>query len=67
MKIKHERTLRNGKRHVLVELDEGEHIMVVHPDKYYKTGYPIEEVVAGHIILDSVRVTWCSVGQEWVS
>jgi hypothetical protein len=67
MKIKHERTLKNGKRHVLVELDKGEHIQAIQADSYYRTGYPQEEVVRGHIILDAEQVTWCSLGQEWVS
>lgn len=67
MKIKRERINKSGRREVTVELDDGEHIQAIHPDKHYKTGYPLEEVVAGHIMLDSVHVTWCSLGQEWVS
>ena len=67
MKITRERTNKQGKRIVTVELDQGEHIMSAHPDRHYKTGYPLEDVIAGYIILDSVPVTWCSLGQEWVS
>jgi hypothetical protein len=31
MKIKHVKTLKNGKRHALVELDPGEHITSYRP------------------------------------
>lgn len=67
MKILRERINKHGKREAVVELDSGEHIQAIHPDSYYKTGYPQEEVVQGYIIIDSVQVTWCSIGQEWVS
>lgn len=67
MKVKHRRELKNGKRHVLVELDANETLVALDENGYYKTGYPQEEVVQGHIILGSVPVTWCSLGQEWVS
>jgi hypothetical protein len=67
MKITRERTNKQGKRIVTVELDNGEHIMAINPDEHYKTGYPVEDVVGGHTILDSRHVTWCSLGQEWVS
>jgi hypothetical protein len=65
MNIKHVRTLKNGKRHVLVELDEGERIAGYHEDRYYKLGYPIEDIVEGRIIDEAVPVTWCSVEQRW--
>jgi hypothetical protein len=67
MKIITEKVNKKGKRVVTVELADGEHIMAAHPDRHYKTGYPLEDIVVGHIILDSVPVTWCSIGQEWVS
>jgi hypothetical protein len=66
MKIKHVRTLKNGKRHALVELDPGEHITSYQESRYYKLGYPNEEIVASHIIDEAVPVTWCSAQQEWV-
>jgi hypothetical protein len=67
MKILRERINKHGKREVVVELNADEHIQAIKEDAFYKTGYPQEEVVQGHIILDSVQVTWCSIGQEWVS
>lgn len=67
MKVIRELTKKSGKRQVTVELDDGEHLLAVHPDRFYKTSYPHEEIVAGHHIIDSEQVTWCSLGQEWVS
>jgi hypothetical protein len=67
MKITRERTNKQGKRIVTVELDDGEHIQAIKPNSYYRTGYPQEDVVGGYILLDSVPVTWCSLGQEWAS
>ena len=67
MKITSERVNKQGKRVVTVVLENGEHIQAINPDKYYRTGYPQEDVVGGHILLDSEQVTWCSLGQEWVS
>jgi hypothetical protein len=66
MKIKHVRTLKNGKTHALVELDPGEHIASYCEASYYKLGYPSEEIVASHVLDEAVPVTWCSVQQKWV-
>jgi hypothetical protein len=67
MKIIKEKVNKKGKREVVIELDQGEHIQAINPDSFYRTGYPVEDVVRGHVILDSQHVTWCSLGQEWVS
>jgi len=66
MKIKYIRTLKNGKRHALVELDPGERITSYREASYYKLGHPVEEIVAGHVLDDAVPVTWCSASQKWV-
>lgn len=66
MKIKHKRQLKNGKRHVLIELDADETLVAFDENAYYKMGYPFNEIVRGNNILESARVTWCVLGQEWV-
>ncbi len=66
MKIKHVKQLKSGERHVLVELDEGEHIFGYHKDRYYKLGSPVDDIVASHVLDEVVPVTWCSASQEWV-
>ena len=53
------------KRRVLVELDPGEKLIAVHDDRYYQLGYPLDEVMAGHILAVATQVTWCSIEQEW--
>ena len=67
MKIIRERINKQGKRQVTVELADGEHLTAFHPERFYETSYPHEQVLAGHHIIDSTPVTWCSFGQEWVS
>jgi len=67
MKVIKEKVNRKGKREVTVELDAGEHIQAINPNYFYRTGYPVEDVIGGHVILDSDQVTWCSLAQEWVS
>lgn len=61
------KTLKNGKRRVTVDVDPGEELMALRPDSFYKLGYPFQETVQTHIIQDAVQVTWCPLGQEWVS
>lgn len=67
MKVIRERINRHGRREVTVELDAGEQLQAIRPHDFYRTGYPVEEVLQGNIILDCEHVTWCSLGQEWVS
>jgi hypothetical protein len=67
MKVIHRKELKNGKRHALVELDASETLVAFDEDGYYKMGHPFSEVVRGNHILESAQVTWCVLGQEWVS
>lgn len=65
MKVKYSKTLKNGKRHVLVELDKGERVVSFDEDQYYRLGGQVEDVVRGHVITEANQVVWCSVSQEW--
>jgi hypothetical protein len=67
MKVIKEKINRQGKREVTVLLDSTETLTAFDPSAFYRTGYPVQEVVHGNIILDAEQVTWCSLGQEWVS
>ena len=58
---------KNGKRRIVLELDPGETLIATRDDSFYKLGYPFEEVVQSHIIQAAYQVTWCPLGQEWVS
>jgi hypothetical protein len=65
--IHHQTMKKTGKRRITVELDEGEEIIAVRPNAFYKLGYPFEEVVPSHVLDGAQQVTWCCIGQEWVS
>ena len=66
-KIK-DQVMKNGKRRVTVELDPSETLMLaLREGAHYKLGYPVEDVVAVHVLSESVQVMWCSASQEWVS
>lgn len=58
---------RAGLERITVEVPKGTRLVAVHDDRMYKLGHPIEDIVPGHIISESVPVMWCPVGQEWVS
>jgi hypothetical protein len=59
-------TLKRGRR-VTVELAPGEYLLSFKEDAYYRLGGQLEDVVQGHVITESYQVSWCSIGQEWVS
>ena len=67
MKVKHEKQLKNGKWHVLVELEEGDTLMCFRHDRYFRLGGQLDDVVGGHVITESEHVTWCSIEQRWVA
>lgn len=66
MKVRHSKQLKNGKRHVLVELDADETLLTFDENGYYKLGYPFDEVVRGNQITEADRVMWCVIEQKWV-
>ena len=59
-------SMKKGKYLALVELEPGEMLMGVHPDLYYKLGYPSEDIITGEILGESVNVHWCSIEQKWI-
>lgn len=69
MKVKHTKTLKDGRVHVLLELGPTE-AMPVEPlcaDAYYKLNYPMDDtIIAGHILNDPQRIVWDSYSQKWM-
>lgn len=55
-----------GKKRLVVELEEGEQIAAFDPHKHYQLGYPVEDIVEGHIINNASPVVWCSIEQKWI-
>lgn len=64
--IKQTITLK-GKVRVTVDLEPGERLVAIKEDAFYRLAHPMDDVLHGHIIADAARVSWCSVGQEWVA
>ena len=51
----------------VVYLQEGEKLLVVLPERMYKTGYPTEEILLGNTLIESKEVVWCEISQTWVA
>jgi len=68
VKVKHIKTLKDGRRHVLIELTEHEHMPVpsVDPDAFYRLNDPMDDVVGGYLIKNPQRVCWDSLTQTWI-
>jgi hypothetical protein len=64
--IKDEIATLKRRRRVTVELDHDEQLMAFKDGSYYRLGGQIDDVVGGHCIIFSCRVTWCSITQKWV-
>ena len=68
MKLLHTKTLKDGRKHVLIELGPGEATPVapVNEKLYYRLAYPHDDMVLmGHHISDPTPVYWDSYSQEW--
>jgi hypothetical protein len=57
-------TLKRGRR-VTVELAPDEYLLGIKDGAYYQLGGQVEDIVAGHIIIDAHPVYWCSASQKW--
>lgn len=66
MKITKDFTRKDGVRTVTVQIEEGEYLMALKLDNYYRLGGQLDDVVAGYCIVGSPRVYWCSIEQKWV-
>ena len=66
MKVIKETTRKDGVRTVTVQLAADEMLMAFKEDSYYRLGGQLDDVVGGYCIIDSRRVAWCSIQQEWV-
>lgn len=66
MRIKRERINKAGNRELVVELDgSNTQILQVDPAGFYRLGNGIDDVVSGHALVGSVRVSWCDIAQAW--
>jgi hypothetical protein len=65
--IKDEIATLKRKRRITVEVDRDEHLMSFNPDQYYRLGGQVEDIMQGHVIIDSEHVIWCSIEQRWIA
>lgn len=66
MKLIKENKKENGTTRVIVDLEPNEKMVVINVNSHYRLGYPVEDVLAPHVIEEAVQVTWCSASQQWV-
>jgi hypothetical protein len=66
MKVIKDFTRKDGVRKVTVQLDDGEYLIGIKADSYYRLGGQLDDVVGTHCIAEGNRVVWCSIEQKWV-
>jgi len=69
MKELHRKTLKDGRVHLLIELQPGEHtgLLQVPANSFFKLGYPLEnQIIESHHLVEVQRVAWDAYSQEWV-
>ena len=69
MKVLYEKTLKDGRRHALVELLPGEELeQPLKGNAFYRLQYPLDDqVYAGYILQNPERVVWDTLEQKWLS
>lgn len=69
MIVKQDRTLKNGRRLVTVELAPNEQMAwrAFDPKGFYRLAHGLGDVIQGNHIVDADRVYWDSVDQEWTA
>lgn len=68
MKVLHTKTLKDGRKHLLIELRKGEPEPVepIKSDGFYKLNYPMDDtIIEGYILNDPQRIMWDSYAQKW--
>ena len=69
MKILNTKTLKDGRKHLLIEISPNEKPPepALESHKFYKLGYPMDDqIVEGYILQGLQRMHWDSYSQKWV-
>lgn len=66
MKIVSDIPTKAGKRKLVMLLEPNEFVLVIKEDRHYKLGYPVEDIMASHILSEAHEVSWCSIEQKWL-
>jgi hypothetical protein len=67
MRVIREKHLANGNLRVTYEFSPDESMLCIKRGEFYKLGYPVEDVIADHILSDIQLVMWDSLEQRWIS
>ena len=65
MKTLREKINRQGKREVTVVLEDKDHLMCFRDDRFYRLGGQVDDIMQGHVIIESDCVYWDSIEQRW--
>ena len=68
MKLLHEKVLKDGRVHVLIELGPTEAFPVpaLKESAFYRLNYPMDnQIVEGFMLNNPIRVHWDSYSQDW--
>ena len=66
MNVKRSRITKAGKRELVVELDSlDEKLIAVAPYRFYQLGGQVDDIMPGHVLLESRSVFWCPLSQGW--
>jgi len=69
MKVLHTKALKDGRRHLLIELrpEEEAGFMHIPGNSFFQLGYPLEQtIIESHHLRDLQRVAWDAYSQKWV-
>jgi hypothetical protein len=69
MKLLNVKTLKDGRKHLLIEIGKTEMYPVEQfkANSYYKLNYPMDDtIIEGHILVAPQPVMWDSYSQKWV-
>ena len=67
MRVVREKHLPNGNTQITYEITREETIICVRQGEFYELGYPVNDVVASHILSDYQHVVWDSLEQKWIA
>lgn len=59
--------MAKGKRTQLIELEGDEELIAISPNRFYRLGYPHEDILEGHIVSGATATFWCSIEQKWMT
>ena len=66
MKIIKQKVNRKGELEITVVMSPKEKLMAAHPDRFYKLGGQVDDIISGHVLTETDPVYWCSIEQKWV-